>query len=608
VPRRPQVDELTLRAGQLTLSQLLDHQTEYHIPTYQRDYTWDVETVEVFLDDVTNAHQWGSQRFFGTLLFSKNAPSQSRRQHQLWVVDGQQRLITSLLVISALTHLAREVGNPSAAELAGEYQGLLNPQGGRRDRCRLHATRGNADFVRFLLTDRSLTRQSVAQKRIEMNPVDRKSIRSIYDAYQKISTYLLSRVCRDVLKLDIDVKDFASKTITELVVESGGDKQEVTKSIEIFIEEVASHFLNHSVFVRIDIDSWEESFQLFDGLNNRGLELAQKDILKNLMLERVAKAKTNEGTALRRWQEVEAALEKTSFDNFLRHWLLLTKPDVSLRRATEIFISSTEDEQPLETLNDMLTAARHYKYFESPSEHADKQVTQGLESLRLMSATRIRPIILAALLKNVRLSRLRQLIVATENLYFRRSTICQQDNKSLEREVQEIAFEIFAKGDAYIDEAITRIGRAGPSQEQFRVMFENKSGLKSAVARYLLLKIENHLKFSTQSGSDLVVAGGQLEHIYPQNPGDGWTRSQAFEEDELTNRIGNLTIIAQRENLWCTNSEFAVKRGVYDLPNEKLRINRDVLASSEWGKAQIVARQAALAEQALVVWPPTLQP
>jgi hypothetical protein len=362
------------------------------------------------------------------------------------------------------------------------------------------------------------------------------------------------------------------------------------------------------VFVRIDIDSWEESFQLFDGLNNRGLELAQKDILKNLMLERVAKAKTNEGTALRRWQEVEAALEKTSFDNFLRHWLLLTKPDVSLRRATEIFISSTEDEQPLETLNDMLTAARHYKYFESPSEHADKQVTQGLESLRLMSATRIRPIILAALLKNVRLSRLRQLIVATENLYFRRSTICQQDNKSLEREVQEIAFEIFAKGDAYIDEAITRIGRAGPSQEQFRVMFENKSGLKSAVARYLLLKIENHLKFSTQSGSDLVVAGGQLEHIYPQNPGDGWTRSQAFEEDELTNRIGNLTIIAQRENLWCTNSEFAVKRGVYDLPNEKLRINRDVLASSEWGKAQIVARQAALAEQALVVWPPTLQP
>jgi hypothetical protein len=200
------------------------------------------------------------------------------------------------------------------------------------------------------------------------------------------------------------------------------------------------------------------------------------------------------------------------------------------------------------------------------------------------------------------------LIVATENLYFRRSTICQQDNKSLEREVQEIAFEIFAKGDAYIDEAITRIGRAGPSQEQFRVMFENKSGLKSAVARYLLLKIENHLKFSTQSGSDLVVAGGQLEHIYPQNPGDGWTSFEAFEEDELINRIGNLTIIAQRENLWCTNSEFAVKRGVYDLPNEKLRINRDVLASSEWGKAQIVARQAALAEQALVVWPPTLQP
>lgn len=608
MPRRPQISELTLRAGQLTLTQLLDHQTEYHIPTYQRDYSWDVETVEVFLDDVFNALEWGSQRFFGTLLLSKNAPSQSRRQHQLWVVDGQQRLITSLLLISVLIHLARELGNADAGELSGEYQGLLNPQGGRRDRCRLHATRDNADFVRSILTDRSLTRQLVAQKRIEMNPVERKSIKSVYDAYQKIATYLLSRICKDVLEIEFDVKDFATKTINELVAESQGDRQDLTKSVERFIEELANHFLNHSVFVRIDIDSWEESFQLFDGLNNRGLELAQKDILKNLMLERVAESGTNEGTALRRWQEIEAALEKTSFDNFLRHWLLLTKPDVSLRRATEVFISSTENKPPLETLDEMLTAARHYKCFESPAEHEDKQVTQGLESLRLMSATRIRPIILAALLKNVRVSGLRKLITATENLYFRRSTICQQDNKSLEKEVQEIASEIFAKGDAYISEAITRIGRAGPTQEQFQVMFENKSGLKSAVARYLLLKIENHLKFSAQDGSDLIVSGGQLEHIYPQNPGDDWTRFEAFEEDELTGRIGNLTIIAQKENLRCTNSEFAVKREVYDLPNEKLRINRDVISSSEWGKAQIVARQAALAQQALLVWPPTIQP
>ena len=607
MPRRAQVSELTLRATQLTLSQLLDHQTEYHIPTYQRDYSWDIDTVEVFLDDVINAHEWNSQRFFGTLLLSKNAPSQSRRQHQLWVVDGQQRLITSLLLISVLIHLARELGNASSGELAGEYQGLLNPQGGRRDRCRLHATRDNADFVKFLLTERSLTRQLVTQKRIEMNPIERKSIKSVYDAYQKITTYLLSRICKDVLKLDFDVKDFATKTVSELVADSQGDRQDLTKSVESFIEELANHFLNHSVFVRIDIDSWEESFQLFDGLNNRGLELAQKDILKNLMLERVAENGTNEGTALRRWHEIEAALEKTSFDNFLRHWLLLTKPDVSLRRATEVFISSTEDKPPLETLDEMLTAARHYKCFESPTEHTDKQVAQGLESLRLMSATRIRPIILAALLKNVRVSGLRKLIAATENLYFRRSTICQQDNKSLERAVQEIASEIFAKGDAYIPEAITRIGRAGPTQEQFRVMFENKSGLKSAVARYLLLKIENHLKFSAQGDSDLIVAGGQLEHIYPQNPGDGWTRFEAFEEDEFTGRIGNLTIIAQKENLACTNSEFAVKREVYDLPNEKLQINRDVIASSEWGKVQIVARQAALAQQALLVWPPTIQ-
>lgn len=85
MPRRPQVSELSLRAGQLTLSQLLDHQTEYHIPTYQRDYSWDIETVEVFLDDVMNAHEWGSQRFFGTLLLSKNAPSSSPAKNPCWL-------------------------------------------------------------------------------------------------------------------------------------------------------------------------------------------------------------------------------------------------------------------------------------------------------------------------------------------------------------------------------------------------------------------------------------------------------------------------------------------------------------------------------------------
>jgi hypothetical protein len=52
------------------------------------------------------------------------------------------------------------------------------------------------------------------------------------------------------------------------------------------IQRCFQHFTRHSLVVKIEITDWLEAFELFDGLNNRGMELAKREVLKNVLFSR----------------------------------------------------------------------------------------------------------------------------------------------------------------------------------------------------------------------------------------------------------------------------------------------------------------------------------
>jgi len=96
-----------------SLAEILNGLSIYSIPPYQRQYQWNSERWQSFVSDVSNAAGGNSadpQHWLGILLLSNdpqlvlpgdNSPSKYE------VIDGQQRLVTILIWLSALAHHAK---------------------------------------------------------------------------------------------------------------------------------------------------------------------------------------------------------------------------------------------------------------------------------------------------------------------------------------------------------------------------------------------------------------------------------------------------------------------------------------------------------------------
>lgn len=89
---------LQTSAKTLTLGALLNGNSQYRIPDYQRNYAWKAEEITQLIEDVHNAQQARLERYFlGNLVTTLTNDTDVYD-----VVDGQQRMTTLVLLLSAL--------------------------------------------------------------------------------------------------------------------------------------------------------------------------------------------------------------------------------------------------------------------------------------------------------------------------------------------------------------------------------------------------------------------------------------------------------------------------------------------------------------------------
>src|ERR1700751_3393587 len=82
--------------AQLGLASILKHH-QLVVPANQRDYSWTVKEVRTLLQDIAKAISEGEGSYFlGTIVTIPGA------SNLLEVVDGQQRLATTAIVLSAI--------------------------------------------------------------------------------------------------------------------------------------------------------------------------------------------------------------------------------------------------------------------------------------------------------------------------------------------------------------------------------------------------------------------------------------------------------------------------------------------------------------------------
>jgi hypothetical protein len=72
-------------------------ESRFRVPGHQRDYSWIEDYVREFVDDIEKAESAGRESYFcGLMVFTTIGPSHFK------VLDGQQRLATTLMLYSAV--------------------------------------------------------------------------------------------------------------------------------------------------------------------------------------------------------------------------------------------------------------------------------------------------------------------------------------------------------------------------------------------------------------------------------------------------------------------------------------------------------------------------
>ncbi len=92
-------------SSQTNIQKILNaSETYYEIPNFQRPYAWQTGNANEFLADLEDSVEKRKNHYFGTVVLVEDTAS----TYSVAIIDGQQRVTTSLLMVAAIYHLVKK--------------------------------------------------------------------------------------------------------------------------------------------------------------------------------------------------------------------------------------------------------------------------------------------------------------------------------------------------------------------------------------------------------------------------------------------------------------------------------------------------------------------
>lgn len=531
------------------------------VPQYQRSYAWEDRHVIDFLDDIERAVKGEAPEYFlGSVVLAEGEMT-GRPE----VVDGQQRLATTTILIAQVRDHFAAANDEKHHNIDSQF--LMS-----RD------LRSDGDVQKLELNERDNDFFLKTVLRPEKTPPlpQRDSHRAIQEA---------TKLCKE--------------RVENLVTQSG--------SSEILID-LVEYLRDNAMVIALTVPSDENAFVLFETLNDRGLDLALSDLLKNYLF-RIAGGRLAEVRAA--WVSMYGLFEASGTEGLVvdfirqayssRHGIIREK-----ELFGEIKKKVTGKQNAVQLADDLRTSAVLFQALLAPSQLASKgysvSAVRHIETLNFLGLTRIRPLLLAIMekfdQKNVEISLKRSVSWAV-----RLAVVGGLGSGSVEEAFCQRAKEVRAGTLKDADALSIAIETVIPSDVQFQTAFETVVIGKSKVARYLLRSLELARKGDNEP--EFVVnsdpAEINLEHVLPQShDAVKWPNISADAAALYAFRLGNMVLLKKSENESLGDGSFADKKPV--LAASSLLLTKEVANESCWGEEEIKKRQTAMASAAVGVW------
>ncbi len=542
--------------------------SQFVIPVYQRNYTWNPEKeTERFMNDIQALleHRVGNH-FLGIIIYIESKVSAMFRQLQ--VVDGQQRLTTSFIFLLALKKIAEEKRDKGTAGMISDYY-LYNRHVSKEAALRLKPAVSNDDVYAKLVygSERDL------------------------DASEKGGS-----VYRNYI--------FIRKRILEL-----NAKHSLLEILDC---------LNHMDMLEFPLSDTDDAQQIFESINSTGAPLTSADMIRNYVLMNHTDD-VQEHYYKMYWEPLERNFpESRKLEEFFRYYLavktyeLYSRKDVYERFKGFWAQGNKDTETKLREIN------RYSRYYHEIYEGSaqDKEVEKALRDFRKSEYRMPAPFLMEMY------SLHEEGVISASDLaaqvrmvdtYMMRRALCGNDNSALGRYFPSLlraVMNLFRKNKGKDIVSITRIclvhynkGKplAMPPDDVIRKQMSEVNAYSLMCLRPVLDRIEHDGAHAAVDLSDL-----NIEHIMPRHPNNWWKKnSGAKDEDEYTfyaNLIGNLTLCAEYDNTRMGNEDFAFKKRVLSSTNH-IRMNTEILKKKSWTIEDIQKRCGEMADAIIRIYP-----
>jgi hypothetical protein len=552
----------TFQPEKRTLGQILSSTSPpIRVPDYQRDFSWKDEQVTDFWSDLTtfggndpHAKLTGKEYFLGAAVLVNNGT-----YHLL--LDGQQRLATSTILLAALRDKINEYKADAAQQIQDQY----------------------IAFEDHLTSERVF--------KIELNLFDRTFFRSYIQCFPRLSE---TKPEKNSHQLICRAYAYFLERIVEGWENAGGGK----KGFE-WAAHITQTLREHMVLVTVTSNNERSASAIFATLNDRGIGLSTVDLIRTYVLQNAPE--THREEILQCWDKMfNACGTSIGAESLIRMSWVARNGDVKARALYRIVSDALpETISTLDYSRRLSGDALFYRQYRD-GDTEDSELEEYWKAFRTLNFNAGFPVLLAAKGKFTaeEQKNITQALIA---LTVRHNVVCNLDRAKLESVAYSTAKKI-SDGATY-QAALGSLQAVSPPREQFEQSFAKLAFSKAehGVARFILRNIEAR----ASATGEVSVAGPErvhIEHIYPQSPIEGqrWP-----EHERYVVRLGNLTLLGRRLNEQIKNSEFSVKKEK-GYQNTRLAITEALLRHETWSPDTVDARQTELCHAAEDIWPPAL--
>ncbi|WP_278403514.1 DUF262 domain-containing protein [Brochothrix thermosphacta] len=526
----------------MTVKSLFRTFSQFNVPVFQRDYSWDKQYYSKFIDDIIHGitvkddQLETSKYFIGTMVFAGDTGD-----NIIDVVDGQQRLTVITILLSVISEQLLKIGEKGLATATFKYVKEKND---------------NDEYIRHLISDTSYPYldsfiQSLDKKNSQTVQTDEE--KNLKDTY----TYFSKRL--------------SPERIEELAKFKKVEYKEILISIR---DQVLS-----SMVISILTPDRDNAFMIFEILNAKGKNLVSIDLIKNVLFEEFHNDPNGlESNAEIMWEKIKSNLrtrdQSVGLATFYRHYWISKYKKVTNAKLYDSFKTeikgSDKKQKYYDFIVDLEKESRNYIAIIHPilsEDYDNRQEYRWLEqSLNALNDTfglvQTRVALLALMdvkeRKLISPKKFKEAINYIENIIFMHTGIAKKQANIYESRFSILAInlrktqsknntsEIINKHlyNAFSDKELT--------YQEFEKGFIEQTYKKgkyntNLLTKYIIKKIGCYFQ-----DEELFIPNNSIEHIlnedsdYPQTMG-----------------IGNLLLLETVLNNKAGNSMYAEKKGVY---------------------------------------------